>query len=91
MFLTEDAGKKNRYKKKNWIHTDKSVSIYSMGKYDQRQQLAKRPVKAKKQMNNIKNEGRLSWEYNNVRINLSFTNKVENCLQGESTVSQPKR
>lgn len=58
--------------------TDKSLSVYSMGKYDQREQLAKRSVKRKKWMNNIKNEGRLSWEYNNVRINLSLTNKVVN-------------
>lgn len=46
------------------------------GKYDQRQQLAKRPAKSKQWMKDIKNEGRLGWKYNDVRISLNFTNKI---------------
>lgn len=29
-------------------------------------------------MKDIKNEGRLGWNYNDVRISLNFTNKVVN-------------
>lgn len=47
------------------------------GKYGQRQQLAKGPARSKQWMRDIKDEGRLGWKYNDVRISLHFTNKTD--------------